>query len=203
MSHMHWGRKVVIGLGVVFLLLGGCCLIIGWRGSREFHQWQTAEPVRFSLDLRAPGKYVAPYKQTCGSAHGTALELQTGITNAEEALAVLRGVAVIRDTGGQEVIREEFDGKDLGWASRIGNLQVPAVRLGRFGCGNYNLELTITEGATGLTTTNHTLVGRYILCGLERMPAAIMSIAGWLLLFLASLCAVITFRYLRRRKQAS
>jgi hypothetical protein len=201
MTEMHWGRKVVIVLGVAFLLSGGWFLFQGWKGNRKFHAWQSAVSTRMPLNLREPGWYVGAYTQTCSSAHGTALELQTGVTNADSALENLAGVVVIRDKQAVEVLRESFAGRDIGSSWLRGQVEVPALRLGRFPCGQYQMEVTITQGAKDLTTTNHLIVGRYILCGLERMPFAILSILGWLLMFFASICAVITYRYLRLRRK--
>jgi hypothetical protein len=193
MNKMHWGRKAVIGLGVVFLALGGKFLLDAKRWNRQYAQWEKAEPVRLNLNLREPGRYEAPFRQTCSCSHAQALECVLG---EDGTLTGLRGGLVVRDLDGKEVLREAIAADDFSVFDRR-----PAMGMDVLPEGDYRMEVTITEGATGLTTTNHALVGRYLLCGLERRPAIIAKIIGWILIFLATICAVITFRYFMRRRR--
>lgn len=44
--------------------------------------------------------------------------------------------------------------------------------------GDYQARVTVTRGATGLKGTVQRLEGRYLLCGLEAMPAMIAKVVG-------------------------
>jgi hypothetical protein len=198
---MHWGRKVVIVLGVVFLFLGVFLLKKGNHQRAEIKSWATSATTDFNLNLSRPGQYVVPFRQTSRHALGV-LWFVTGLTNSQAEIEELKGTVVIRDSSKTETIRQEFTGKSLGWGCVAKDTLVPALYLEQFPPGGYELELTISEGGSGFTTTNHSVQGRYMWCGMEEVPAIIVVIEGWMLLFLATICLVMTFRYLMRRRQA-
>ncbi len=176
----------------------------------DFHSWQTAEPIRLSVDLSKTNTYSAGFTQTCSNAHSQVLRLETGktFTNEEDAVACvagLKGRLRIEGHGREGLSNTDFS--DVSFVASSGmdpqdHAWRPAVRFYPFRKGIYTLHLEIESDAPALRDVPQQLVARYELCGLEEMPAMVCAgLALACLVLLAMTLAVL--RWVTRRQRAS
>ena len=109
--------------------------------------------------------------------------------SAEEALAVLegiKGIVHITDAAGTSVYEQEFTDESFQVIEVTGDTGqfFPSLRFRPFCVGQYDLHLKVEHGAPRLVGVNHTLVARYVLCGIEAMPSCFTAL-------LSILCAVV------------
>lgn len=173
----------MIAAAVALSLLGfGLkCLLDGHRLRRDFELWKTAKPVDAPIDVSAPGRFVLPLEQTCSSSHGETVGLRVPAkavqgTTITQLLSGLRAHLEIRSRSGSNVVASaESHGM---WDEEPRDGAIPIFSVAPFRKGFYEATVTVTEGAPRLKGVTQRLEGRYLLCGLERMPATIASLIG-------------------------
>lgn len=196
------GRNISYAVAGLLCVVGVFFLITAYRYRQDFYRWQEASPIDIAIDLSKPGQFTGGFKQTCHIAHGEVLCLRLPpnmLANSAwpNRLHDLRFVAQIRDKNGMETVREEFTG-DLFGTNYQPNGTLALLPFPPFGNGEYQLILTVTEGVPALQGTPQRLVARYMLCGLEMMPAFIVMGMGIGSFALAGIIALITALIVRR-----
>jgi hypothetical protein len=199
------GRTLAYAVAVLLCGVGAFFLITAQRYRQDFCRWQTANPVDIAIDMSHPGEVVGAFKQTCHISHGEALCLMlpsnmVATTTWTNLLQDLRFVARIEDQNGKEKVREEFTG-DLFWRDYLLDGTIPLLQFAPFEKGDYRLTLTVTEGVSALHGTPQRLVARYMLCGLEMMPAFISMVMGLACFAVAGVVALVTALVVKRRRK--
>lgn len=196
MARLRTGRAVAFSIAGVLLIVTIVFLFGYYHYDRQFTQWQDARPIDIPVDLSKPGTFSARFTQTCRVAHGEAIFLivaasALGDTSPTELLKALRLTCVISDPGGRPVVEQEFSGET--WSgSRFEGGDIDMISFLPFPEGEYDLTLTVEQGAPALAGVEQRLQARYLLCGLERFPATmsllfgagILVVAGIILLLL-------------------
>jgi len=199
------GRTVAYVVAGLFCAVGIFFLITSYRCRRDFYRWQTAHPIDIAIDMSKPGETVGSFKQTCHISHGEALCLllpsnMVATTDWTNMVQNVRFVARIQDGDGKEKVRGEFTG-DLFWRDYLLDGAIPLLQFAAFENGDYRLTLTVTEGASALQGVPQRLIARYMLCGLEMMPAVITLVMGVGSFVIAGLVALVTKLIVRRRQR--
>lgn len=191
-------------LSLLLLGFGAKCLVDGQRVRRNFECWQTAKPVDGVVDLSVPGRFVFPFDQTCSSAHGETVALrippeallQTAVT---QLLAGLKAKLEITDQARSNVV-QNAESKII-WGEETLNGAIPLFGIAPFRRGAYKVTVTVIEGAPALKGVTQRLEGRYVLCGLERMPADIATAAGVVSTGIGGLVGVVVFSFMARDRR--
>lgn len=175
------GRVIAGSVSLLLLGFGAKCLVDGRRLSRDFERWQTEKPLNGAVDLSTPGRFVLPLHPTCSSAHGALVALRV----PPEAL---KGATVTQLLAGLNARLEVFQGSDgtivesrgseLFWADGTFDGAIPIFNIATLRQGAYEARVTVTAGAPALKGVGQQLEGRYVLCGLERLPAEIATGVG-------------------------
>jgi len=222
------GRTIALVIAVIFLILGILSFIKASGYYRKFYQWIKDEPIRIQVDLSKPGNYTGKFIQTCHIAHGLCLYVETQQKSAseDEALELVKGIKgsfAIIDSNGNNVLTGNFndshfatgrrsfstyDLNDLDYSVRCDCpvKNVPFLSLFSSFCdGTYTFKLAIYDGAPALANTNHMLVARYSLCGLEILPGALLRLFGFtfigISIIIIGVMAIITWRRKKRTAQ--
>ena len=115
-------------------------------------------------------------------------------------LSEVRLVCRVLDSNGNEKVREEFTG-ELFRRDYLLDGAMPLVQFAPFEDGTYTITVTVTHGTAALGGVPQRIIGRYMLCGLEMMPAFIFMVTGVAALIIAALVAGITIMAVRRRER--
>jgi hypothetical protein len=167
--------SVAAVIAVILLLVAVFLFIKARQGFRRYEQWRQAEPVRMEVDLSQPGRYTAPFHHTCRCSHGGVLfhleTHQAAMDKGEHAnrFEGLKGKISLVDSAGEVVHEADFAAADL-----LASFDLPAPE------GVYSLVVEVTEAAKDLEGMEQALTARYLLCGMEVMPAPIYGLWGML-----------------------
>ena len=169
-------RNILVALAAGMVCYGINSLMRGGRMVKEFQTWQAATPIDTLIDFCKPGQFVVEFNQTCSSAHEEILSLRipeealqnTSITQILSGLAAKIEITPASNTN----LVASADAAIL-WHEATLDGSVPIFSVTPFQTGTYEATITITEGAKSLEGITQRLDGRYLLCGLEAMPAVI------------------------------
>lgn len=191
-------RYISAGLALVLAVLALKCFLDAHKFVKQFEEWKSAKPIDTAVDFSMPGEFVAPFLQTCSSAHAQIIALRVPGSAVENATIaqLLQGaqarIEVYRKDGTSPV---ESANLDLSWTGDSLDGAFPVFHVAPFSRGEYEARLIVTEGAPALRGVPQQLEGRYLLCGLEALPAAIAGIGGMGLSVLAGVIgAVLLYR---------
>jgi hypothetical protein len=181
--HPCWtiGRAIAATLSLLLVGFGLKFLFDGHQLHQDFERWETAKPVDGAIELSVPGRFVLPFDQTCSSSHGETVALRVPAealqgTTVAQLLAGLNVKLEITDKSGSHVVASADSETILGAEKLDG--AIPIFKIAPFRKGTYEARVTVIEGAPALRGIAQRLEGRYLLCGLERMPAVIASAIG-------------------------
>lgn len=199
------GRTVAYAVAGLLCAVGIYFLIASYRCRRDFSRWQSVHPIDIAIDMSKAGETMGAFKQTCHISHGEALCLllptnMVATTNWTNMIQNVRFVVRIQDVHGKEKVREEFSG-DLFWRDYLLDGAIPLLQFAPFENGDYRLTLTVTEGSSALQGVPQRLIARYMLCGLEMMPAFIALMMGIGSLVIAGLVTLVTKLIVRKRQR--
>ncbi len=199
------GRIIAYAVAGLLCAVGVFFLITSYRCRGDFNRWQTARPLDIAVDMSKPGSFAGAFKQTCQISHGEALCLLLPSNMVSAAtwtnmVSDVRFVAQIQDASGKEMLREEFTGS-LFWRDYLLDGAIPLLQFAPFEKGEYRLTLTVTEGAPALQGIPQRLIARYMLCGLEMLPAFIAMFIGAASFVLAGIVALVTVLVVRRKRR--
>jgi hypothetical protein len=175
------GRVIWVTLSVLLIAYGIKCLFDGQRLQRGFKEWQTATPVNGPIDLSEPGRFVLPFDQTCSSSHSETVTIRVPsetlrATIVTELFAGLNARLEIIDKAGSNLV-ESAHSEIIAGEERLDGA-IPIFRISSFKKGSYQAIVTVVNGASSLNGIPQRLEARYLLCGLERLPATIAGIMG-------------------------
>lgn len=179
----RWTLWRIISAVAALCLLGAAakCFVDAKKLRRQFAEWEKAKPLDAVVDLSTPGEFVAPFRQTCSASHSEAVLLRvppealqaTTITQLLNGLSARLEILRRSDT---TVVESASAG--LSWGGDTIDGAFPIFSVSPFEKGEYDARLTVTAGAPALKGIPQRLEGRYLLCGMEAMPAAIADILG-------------------------
>ena len=159
------------------------------------------------IDLSKPGEYRGALHETFLNSHGSSLEIETtpfeSEEQAEKALAGVDGKFKVLASDGSVIVEKDL-GKCLvpgGKRSANGNTKwTPMFYYSAYGRGEFRLVVTVTSPAAGMAERPQEVVGRYQLCGMEKMPAIVEYFFGGASAFAGMTVAVISWRWRRRKR---
>jgi len=174
MRRIAIGRLIGLGIAIV------CAVVSAWhfyeasQREAEFRRWFDARPMEIAVDLSKPGEIAAPFHQTCSISHGEALYLQCDRPRSSEGdsgglFEGLVAKVVVRDPAGADVETIAIDGKTI---QRLYGAVVLA-HFSPFREGDFIATLRVESGAPRLAGRRQVVYAKYLLCGMERMPAVI------------------------------
>ena len=186
-----------MGIVAVFFLAGGVWFLFdSHRRNLEFEAWQTATPMKCAVDFSKPGKFDADFNQTCASSHGEVVALRISpealkLTTATQLLAGLEATIEIKPASETNTV--ETASAEILWQNETLDGAVPVFSISPFRKGHYQARVTVTAGAPALAGTTQTLEARYLLCGLEALPAFVARVIGIVLTFVGTIIGVVVF----------
>jgi len=169
----------MMAMGVVAIILfsGGIFFLFDARKRSEaFTAWETAMPLKLPVDFSKPGQYEIEFNQTCSSAHSEVVALRVPpevLTNnaATQLLSGLVATIEIRPQSGTGIV--DSASAEVLWENQDLDGAIPIFSIASFRKGLYVAKVRVTEGAPALTGQKQILEARYLLCGLEALPAEI------------------------------
>jgi hypothetical protein len=205
--------RIVAGVVAVTLLVLAVRL---FSEASKVYQWfrelGKAEPVNMEVDFSKPGRYLGLYRKKYYCPHGVWLHLKSdqGASSEEKTglgkLEGLEGKISVIDSNGQVVMTQDFTDADFfeGSFSEEGGA-CPTLRVDfTLKEGDFRLAVDVVEAAVGLKNTHQILKARYVMCGIDVLPAAIMRLTGVVAGGVGvTIIAVIVVRALKRRKKTS
>ncbi len=193
-------RMISATAAIMLIGFGVKCLFDGHRLSQNFELWQTAKPVAGPVDFSTSGRFTFPFDQTCSSSHGETVLLRVPAealktTTATQLLAGLNAKLEITNKSKSNIV--ESANSEIMWGQELLDGAIPIFGIAPFSKGQYEATVTVLEGAPALKGITQRIEGRYLLCGLELLPATIAnavgigssvigSILGFAVLFLAT-----------------
>lgn len=166
----------IVGLSVAVVCAGVTIWLAreGLLWNAKFHQWLVDRPMDVAVDFSRPGETTAHFRQTCSVAHSEAFMLSSEFgPEAEESpekfVQGLAGEVVIRDLAGREVVSTGLS--DIGVFFLQGEISVAGLH--SFPPGDYIATIRVDKGVPSLAGKPQRLRARYLLCGLEQLPALI------------------------------
>jgi len=205
----HTGRKVAYGVAILFFAAGIFLLITAHKYRCNFHQWREARPVDLTVDLSAPGEFKGTFQQTCHISHGEEICLilppdRSPTIPLTTLFSEVRFICRIIDGDGNEKLSQEFTGELVYGDSRICDdrfpgAAIPLLKFHPFEDGAYQMLVSVKNGTPALHDVPQRIIGRYLLCGLEMMPAFLSMIAGIASMLVAAVVAVTTALVSRRK----
>jgi hypothetical protein len=177
-------RRIATGRIVgLFIAILGLSASAWWardavRMYAELDQWLIARPMETAIDLSQPGEIARPFHQTCNTSCKEALYLECSLDaqqNVQDLFKGLSGSVVIKDLGGKEIKTVPISDESVSyWQGKLILAQfTPFLK------GDYVATIHIDSGAPALIDKQQTLYAKYELCGLERMPAMIVSVGAF------------------------
>ncbi|MDQ1256439.1 MAG: hypothetical protein QG656_1035 [Candidatus Hydrogenedentes bacterium] len=181
-------------------ILAGYFLYQAELQRRQFWEWVEVPTIDIPVDCSVPGSFSGKLVHTCTMAHGGGglrLEIppesipQTELESALEGLRVEGTVTDIK-SGAKTAIEasDRFLYSVPGDEHAILAASLP-YDLPK---GEYTLELSVVTGAQRLAGIPQRLVGRYMLCGMEMMPAFLLFLLSCFLLWLDTLLGLVLLR---------
>lgn len=204
---LRWSKwTAVMGIIAVLMLAGGIKFLFdSQRMSREFESWQTATPMKCAVDFSKPGQFDANFNQTCSSSHGEMVALRVSpevlkSITVTQLLAGLEATIEIRQAPGIDPV--ETASVKTFWQNETLDGAIPVFPISPFRKGNYQAHVFVTAGAPALAGTAQTLEARYLICGMEAMPAAIARIIGIALTVVGTIVGLVVFLRVLKRGRA-
>jgi hypothetical protein len=204
-----WGRIVAGVIAAAILSFAGWCLYSAFDWQSRADAARVAKPIRLKADLSKPGLYKGPFHHTFTAACSNHLMIATEPPSAsrEEAEAAADGLranwAIV--TGQGEVVSKgSLDSSELRGLQLEHGQWCPAVEFGHFPAGDYELTLTVSQGAPKLSRVPHAVIACYSLCGVEYAPVHILRFIGIVAAFIGgALVLAIAIVTLERRSLAA
>ncbi len=186
--------RLVIAIVLLLALLGFGVksLLDGHRLTRAIEGAQCAKLVDAPVDLSSPGQFVLPLRQTFSGACRETIALRVPdaalpATSAAQLLAGLEATLEITDSSGKA---QTIDAEEPRKEKIDGAIPIFYLHVGRE--GDYVATVTVRQGAPSLRGVPQRLEGRYLLCGLERMGAALNTLVGVVCLVVAGIVGAVT-----------
>lgn len=187
---MSFGTVLCLALAVGFVVATIYFAVQHRRARREYDAAVVATTLRMSCDLSKAGEYRGKLRQDYGAAHG--LEFYLAITppavseaQLDQMMRGFVGKVVINDSAGRAVYEDnakwEADSPTTRPAQPVGNA-IGSFKLARlFGGerGEHEFVLKVISPAGGMAGRTQELTGRYEMCGLERLPAAVLGLLAF------------------------
>lgn len=180
--------KTSIGRGVASIIL----VVVGlfFLGS-AYYNWQRltdmskAKLVNIEVDFSKPGNYSSSFYVSSAIALGLQLELKfdwpaSGKDAALPKLDGLEGKVSVADENGQVVGCSDFTSEDFYPVtySDEPNGYYMMVHCPFSAKGDFTLTIDIVRPAGALRNSRQILTGRFLICGLQTIPALFLSVAG-------------------------
>jgi len=148
-----------------------------YAAARNFDEWLVAEPVNVEVDLSRIGVIESPFNQTCQISHGESILLNVADAppDVNTLLTGLDGTLAIVDADGKSVVSASL----ARWHKSDSVSTDASIVLADFlpfSNGDYTMRLEVTKPAIGLSKYKQRVHARYLLCGLEEMPAFILGV---------------------------
>jgi hypothetical protein len=183
--HRPWGRIVAGAIGAAILFVAVAALVSSHEQRRDADAALIAEPVHLKVDISKPGQFSGEFRQTFRAACTGYLQIvpESLPSSEKEALSLLKGLRghfSIVSHDGAVAYERGFGSAGFVAIPVEKDRWVPALERGRFSFdkGVYEIRGVVDHGAPALAGVPHSLVARYGLCGLEYVPAQILSLIG-------------------------
>jgi hypothetical protein len=199
----RWTTQRIIS-GVValcFLGFAGKFFVDTRQLRKQFEGWGSAKPVDTVVDLSTPGEVLTTFRQTCSSAHS-------------EVVALRVPAALLQETATEQLLdgakgRIEVYGKldtnivasaelEMSTDANLVDGAIPVFSLPSFPKGEYEARVIVTSGARALKGVPQRLEGRYLLCGMEALPAVVAKFLGIACSVIGGLVAIVLLYRLMR-----
>ncbi len=174
-------RAISAGLALCLLGLAAKCFVDAQKFMKQFEDWETAKPIDTVVDLSTPGEIVVPFHQTCSSSHSEVIVLRVPAAAVQggSITQLLQGASArIEVRHKQDTNIVESAELDLSWTGDLIDGATPIFFVSPFRKGEYEARVRVMAGAPGLKGVPQKLEGRYMLCGMEAMPAEIAKFGG-------------------------
>ena len=115
----------------------------------------------------------------------------------------VKGTFTITDANGENGVSNGFSDAGINFWRFDSKSVAPVLLSHIIFKGEYILNLTIREPAPALANIKHTLVARYMICGLKAVPAVLLELAGFVSICIAVVIIIVmVLRSLKRRRRA-
>ena len=148
-----------------------------------------------AVNISKPGYFVVPFAQTCSSAHGeiVALQIPAEVLHGKTVTQLLTGLKATLEIADKSSTISESEESSIPAGEDISNGAIPIFRLAPFRKGIYDARVTVITGAPALEGITQRLEGRYLLCGMEQMPATIATVLAVVSLAIGAIVGLLGF----------
>lgn len=206
-------RIIAILIAVPFFVFGVIFFVESQELFAKFNDWREARPVDIEVDFSKPGAYSSNFEQTCSISHGElfGLEVPKSILSNTGSDSLLKGLDanfIITDSDGNTIVSLMFPDPNTYKKEFYFDNFVPLNQERPFRNGTYRISICVSKGSPALSGIEQRFVARYLLCGLERLPAEILHkasivcfVIGGTIVFVIGLISAI--KVMKNRKQFS
>jgi len=202
------GKRILQAILLLLTIFGLCSFYEGECARIRAEDAEKAVPMCLPVDLSRSGVYHGQYRKNFASNHGDYLylEIQPAFRSPEERNEALAGLAariVLTDEDGEQIQDDKIDSKALeqrnssGW--NAGNIGLRA-----WGTGTYNVAFHVVQPAERMSGRAQCLIGQYLFCGLEFMPALLLKAVGvgcWIVVGVIAFLAWVAASTQHKRQQ--
>lgn len=199
----RWTLWRAISAGCALCLLGLAVQfsLTARKLSQQFASWETAKPIDTAVDFSTPGEIVVPFHQTCFSAHSEVIGLRIPATalQGRRITQLLDGASARLEVRRLQTTNVVASAElDLSWAGELIDGVFPVFFVSDFSKGEYEAKVKVETGAPALKGVPQRLEGRYLLCGMEALPAEIAKDGAIIFAILGGLIGIVLLYRLAR-----
>jgi hypothetical protein len=202
-------KRTVWAIVLLLVLAGASFLSEGECARIRAEAAQLAVPICLPVDLSHPGVYRGKYCKNFAANHGDylRLEVQPAFLSHEEMNKALTGLLariVVTDETGEQVQDTKVDAETLEHEDGPPGTGSPrTIGLGIRKTGTYDVEFHVIHTAVGMNGRPQCLVGKYLFCGMEFMPALLLRAIGVGCWIAAGAIGLVTWAIVVSRQAAS
>ena len=175
-------KRILQAVLLLLTLFGVCFFYEGECARMRAEAAERAVPMCLPIDLSRPGVYRGQYRKAFAANHGDflLLEIQPAFQTQEERNVALTGLAariVLTDEAGQQIQDDKIEAKTIEQReSPDWNRGTIGLRVGK--TGTYNVAFHVIQPAERMSGRAQCLLGQYLFCGMEFMPAMLLKAVG-------------------------
>jgi hypothetical protein len=182
-------KIIAIVIAVALFVFGAKFFVESQKGFAQFLAWFEAKPVDIEVDFSKPGTYSSGFEQTCSVSYSELFVLEVpesvfrnrdtdSVSLIDALLSKLEASCTITDSNGDEIATLALPDPNSHRNGIFFDNLVPLNEMPPFKNGTYRIFISVSKGAPALSGIKQRFAARYLLCGMEQLPAALSRLAS-------------------------